>query len=88
MAISPLRQRMIDDMTCEELTLFIGRAPETAAFEDLRFFRLHLIGSKLNIASVNAGMQALRFFFSVTLDRPEPLKVLFRVKAPRSWPQC
>jgi len=101
MAISPLRQRMIDDMTArhfgeksqkdyircvKNLTVFLGRPPETADIEDLRRFRLHLIGSSLGVSSVNTAMQALRFFFSVTLDRPELLKALFRVQGPQKLP--
>jgi integrase/recombinase XerD len=101
MRISPLRQRMIDDMTArhfgeksqkdyircvKNLTVFLGRTPETADIEDLRRFRLHLIDSSLSVSSVNTAMQALRFFFSVTLDRPELLKALFRVQGPQKLP--
>ncbi len=85
MSISPLRQRMIDDMTArnfgekaqkdyircvKNFAAFLGRSPETADLEDLRRFRLHLIESSLGVPSVNTAMQALRFFFSVTLDKP------------------
>ena len=101
MAISPLRQRMIDDMTArhfgeksqkdyircvKNFTVFLGRPPETAGIEDLRRFRLHLIDSLLSVSSVNTAMQALRFFFSVTLDRAELLKALFRVQGPQKLP--
>ena len=101
MRISPLRQRMIDDMTArhfgektqkdyircvKNLAAFIGRAPETATAEDLRLYRLHLVQSPLGAASVNSAMTALRFFFSITLDRPDLLKPLFRVEQPRKLP--
>ena len=101
MAISPLRQRMIDDMTArhfgkksqkdyircvKNLTVFLGRPPETADIEDLRRFRLHLIDSSLSVSSVNTAMHALRFFFSVTLDKPGLLKALFRVQGPQKLP--
>jgi site-specific recombinase XerD len=101
MRISPLRQRMTGDMTARHFTeksqkdyircvknlaVFLGRQPETAELEDLRRFRLHLIDSSLRVSSVNAAMQALRFFFSVTLDRPELLKALFRVQGPQKLP--
>ena len=97
MRISPLRQRMIDDMTArhfrektqkdyircgKNLAAFIGRAPETATAEDLRLYRLHLVQSPLGAASVNSAMIALRFFFSITLDRHDLLKPLFRVEQP------
>jgi integrase/recombinase XerD len=101
MSISPLRQRMIDDMTArhfgekaqkdyircvKNFATFLGRSPETADLEDLRRFRLHLIESSLGVSSVNTAMQALRFFFSVTLDKPGLLKALFRVQGPQKLP--
>jgi integrase/recombinase XerD len=101
MSISPLRQRMIDDMTArhfgekaqkdyircvKNFAAFLGRSPETADIEDLRRFRLHLIDSSLSVSSVNTAMQALRFFFSVTLDKPGLLKALFRVQGPQKLP--
>src|SRR5271167_2270040 len=101
MRISLLRQRMIDDMTArhfsekaqkdyircvKNLAAFIGRPPETATAEDLRLYRLHLVQSPLGAASVNSAMTALRFFFSITLDRYELRKPLFRVEQPRKLP--
>jgi integrase/recombinase XerD len=101
MPISPLRQRMIDDMTARHFTeksqkdyircvlnftLFIGRSPDTATLDDLQRFRLHLTDSSLGASSVNTAIQALRFFFSVTLDKPGLLKALFRVQAPQKLP--
>jgi len=48
-AISPLGQRMIDDMAIrkfapktKDLAVFLGRSPDTAKAEDVRSFRLHL----------------------------------------------
>jgi site-specific recombinase XerD len=101
MRISPLRQRMIDDMTSrhfsekaqkdyircvKNLAAFIGRPPETTTAEDLRLYRLHLVQSPLGASSVNSYMTALRFFFSITLDRYDLLKALFRVEQPRKLP--
>ena len=54
--------------------------------EDLRLYRLHLVESPLGASSVNSAMTALRFFFSITLDRYELLKPLFRVEQPRKLP--
>ena len=66
MRISPLRQRMIDDMTArhfsekaqkdyircvKNLAAFIGRPPEAATAEDLRLYRLHLVQSPLGASS-------------------------------------
>src|SRR5579864_4662684 len=101
MRISPLRQRMIGDMTArhfsekaqkdyirsvKNLAAFIGRPPETATAEDLRLYRLHLVQSPLGASSVNSYMTALRFFFSITLDRYDLLKPLFRVEQPLKLP--
>jgi integrase/recombinase XerD len=92
---------MIDDMTArhfgekaqkdyircvKNLAAFLERSPETADLDDLRRFRLHLIDSSLSVSSVNTAMQALRFFFSVTLDKPGLLKALFRVQGPQKLP--
>jgi integrase/recombinase XerD len=70
----------------KNLAVFLGRAPETADIEDLRRFRLHSIDSALSVSSIDAAMQALRFFFGVTLDRPDLLKALFRVQGPQKLP--
>ena len=66
-AVSPLRQRMIEDMRMRKLAPktqtayiravrrfagFLGRAPDTASTEDLRRFQLHL---------VDEGQRAYRF---------------------------
>jgi integrase/recombinase XerD len=94
MSISPLRQRMIGDMTARHIgestqrnyircvksfAAFMDRPPETATAEDLRLYRLHLVESPLGASSVNAYMTALRFFFGITLDRADLLKCLFHV---------
>ncbi len=99
MSISPLRQRMIGDMTSRRigekaqknyircvrsLAAFIGRSPDTATAENLRLYRIHLVESPLGASSVNAYMSALRFFFGITLDRADLLKCLFHVyESPR-----
>src|SRR3954452_5012837 len=103
MAISPLRLRMIEDMTVrnfvektrndyirqvKNLTAFLGRSPDTATAEDLRLYQLHLTEAGVRSPSINAAVSALRFFFSVTLDRPDVTKLLTFVAEPRKrWPQ-
>ncbi len=52
----------------------------------MRLYRLHLVQSPLGAASVNSAMTAPRFFFSITLDRYDLLKALFRVEQPRKLP--
>ena len=85
--ISPLRQRMIDDMRMRKLsektqshylrwvqrfTAFLGRAPDTATVEDLRRYQLHLVDHGTSPVSLNAAITGLKFFFEVTLDQGEP----------------
>src|SRR6202171_3910834 len=80
--ISPLRRRMIEDMTvriCVEkthndyirhvrtFTAFLGRAPDTAAPEDLRLFQLHQTQAGVRAASINCSGAALRFSEAVAL---------------------
>jgi hypothetical protein len=50
---------------------FLGRVPDTAAPEDLRLFQLHQGQAGVRAPSINGAVSALRFFFTVTLDRPE-----------------
>src|SRR6202162_6498508 len=99
--ISPLRRRMIEDMTVRNfveetrnnyirhvrtLTAFRGRAPDTAAPEDLRLFQLHQTQAEVRAPSINGSVAALRFFFTVTLDRPEMARHLTFVRGARRIP--
>ncbi len=99
--ISPLRQRMIDDMTARRFkekvqkdyvrhvrtfTAFLGRSPDTATKEDLRRFQLHLAQQQISPGSINAAITALRFFFTVTLERPDLVRPLTIVNKPRRAP--
>jgi integrase/recombinase XerD len=58
------------------LTIFFSRSPDTAAAEDLRRYQPHLTENGIGAPSVNSAVSALRFFFSITLDRPEVTKLL------------
>ena len=84
--ISPLRQRMIEDMNIrhfaantqeayiravEKLARFLGRSPATATLEELRRFQLHLTRTHALPSTINLAVSALRFFFTATLDRPD-----------------
>ena len=99
--ISPLRQRMIDDMTARRFsekvqkdyvrhvrtfTVFLGRSPDTATREDLRRFQLHMAQQQISAGSINAAIAALRFFFTVTLERPDLVRPLRIVTEPRRAP--
>jgi len=61
-------------------TTFLGRAPDTAAPEDLRLFQLHQTQTGVGASGINGSVAALRFFFTVTLDRPEMARHLTFVR--------
>jgi integrase/recombinase XerD len=99
--ISPLRQRMIDDMTARRFkekvqkdyvrhvrnfAAFLGRSPDTATSEDLRRFQLHMAQQQIGAPTINSAIAALRFFFNVTLERPDLVRPLRIVNEPRKAP--
>ena len=76
--ISPLRRRMIEDMTVRKFaertqeayiravknfSTFLGASPDTASAEDLRRYRLHLVASGAGVPTLNHRLTALRFLF-------------------------
>jgi len=100
-SVSPLRRRMIEDMTVRNFTAatqrdyirgvktladFLGRSPATATAEDLRRFQLHLSEQRHRPPTINSTVSALRFFFKVTVDRPEVTRLLTTVAQPRKMP--
>jgi site-specific recombinase XerD len=99
--VSPLRQRMIDDMRMRKFgdktqsdylravrnfTKYLERSPDTAAVEDLRRYQLHLVDHGISPASLNAAISGLKFFFDVTLDRGEVMAKMQPVHLPRKLP--
>lgn len=100
-SISPLRQRMIEDMTLrklspktqsgyiravKKLTRFLGRSPSTATPEDLRLFQLHMSTHGVSSTTINATITGLRFLFEVTLDDRQTLTKMSAVHEPRKLP--
>lgn len=100
--ISPLRARLIEDMTVrnfvagtqreyiravKKLAAFLNRSPDTATAEELRAFQLHLSKTGTTPPTMNATVTALRFFFKVTLDRPETTRQLVFVHEPLKLPR-
>jgi integrase/recombinase XerD len=100
-AISPLRRRMIEDMnlrkiapktqqgyirTIKNLAAFLGRSPDTASFEDVRRFQLHLTASGTSTTTLNQTVSALRFFFRVTLKRSAIIEHTAFIHEPRKLP--
>jgi integrase/recombinase XerD len=99
--VSPLRQRLIDDMTMRRFSQetqrnyirdvgrfasFLGRPPDTATAEDLRRFQVDQREAGVPVPTMNSIVSALRFFFTQTLDRPDLARRLVRVSHPRKLP--
>src|SRR5260221_8854954 len=99
--ISPLRQRMIEDMTIRKFaprtqegyiraikgfSQFLRASPDTAQFEDLRRYQLHLVSTGVGVPTINQTVTALRFLFMVTLRKPEVVAYLPFVREPRRVP--
>jgi len=99
--ISPLRQRMINDMSLRKLnpvtqkaylraviklTRFLVRSPDTATAEDLREFQLHMAVNGVSNKTINATITGLRFFFEVTLEEHQILRRMSTVHEPRNLP--
>jgi len=99
--ITPLRQRMIDDMRMRKLSPktqdgyirvvrqfagFLGRSPDTASIEDLRGYPLYLVDHGISPISLNATITGLKFFFETTLDHPELMAKMHPVHVPHKLP--
>ena len=99
--ISPLRQRMIEDMnarklgihsqrshiySCKRFAAFLQRSPDTATAEDLRLFQLHLAESGTSIGNRNRIMTGVRFLCRVTLRRPDLAAEIYHLREPQKIP--
>ena len=99
--ISPTLQRMIEDMTARRykekvqkdyarhvgrFSAFLGRSPDTATAEEVRLFQLDMAKQNIGVPTINSAIAALRFFFNVTLERPELVRHLTTVHKPRRAP--
>jgi integrase/recombinase XerD len=99
--ISPLRQRMIEDMRMRKLAphtqagyiravrkfaQYLNRSPDTATAEDLRNFQLYLVDHGASPITLNATITGLKFFFGVTLERGTLMAKMQHVFVPRTLP--
>lgn len=99
--VSPLRQRLIDDMTMRHFSrdtqrnyirdvgrfaTFLGRPPDTATADDLRQFQIEQRENGVAVPTMNSIVAALRFFFNHTIDRPDLARRLVWVKQMRKLP--
>jgi integrase/recombinase XerD len=100
-AVTPLRQRMLEDMRMRKLerrtqeayvravrrfAAYLHRPPDSATVHDLRNFQLHLVDTGTSPTTLNATLTGLRFFFDVTMGREEIMAKIRAVKMPRSLP--
>jgi site-specific recombinase XerD len=94
-AITPLRQRMIEDMkarklslhtqrshisSCKRFAAHLKRSPDTTTADDIRLFQLHLVESGASIGNRNRIMTGVRFLFRVTLRRLDLAAEIYHIK--------
>jgi len=97
-AITPLRQRMIEDMkarklgphsqrnhigSCKRFAAYLKRSPDTATADDVRRFQLHLIESGASICNRNRIMTGVKFLLRVTLRRHDLVAEIYHLKEPQ-----
>jgi integrase/recombinase XerD len=99
--VSPLRQRMIEDMvarklnphtqrshvdSCRRFAAWLKRSPDTATPDEVRRFQLDLIESGTSICNRNRIMTGVRFLFRVTLRRHDLAAEVWHIKEPQRLP--
>jgi integrase/recombinase XerD len=100
--ISPLRQRMIEDMngrnlgpatqrshiaSCKRFAAYLKRSPDTATADEVRLFQRELIETGTSICNRNRIMTGLRFLFRITLRRHDLAAEIYHLKEPQKLPQ-
>lgn len=100
--ITPLRQRMLDDMAMRKLSpktqsdyvaavrrlaAFLKRSPDTATAEDLRAYQLCLVEKGVASTTLNRAITGLKFFFEVTLGEPERMAKMSTLRTPQRLPR-
>ncbi len=99
--MTPLRQRFVDDLRLRNysprtieayvagvarLAKHFGRSPDQLGTEEVRAFQLHLVGRRVSWSLFNQTVCALRFFYGVTLGRPEQVPFIPFGKRPKTLP--
>jgi site-specific recombinase XerD len=99
--VSPLRQRMIEDMaarklnphtqrshiqSCKRFAAWLKRSPDTATPDEVRRFQLYLVESGMSICNRNRIMTGVRFLFRVTLRRHDLAAEVWHIKEPQKLP--
>jgi site-specific recombinase XerD len=99
--VSPLRQRMLEDMvarklnphtqrshisSCKRFAAWLKRSPETATPDEVRRFQLYLVESGASICNRNRIMTGIRFLFRITLRRHDLAAEVWHIKEPQKLP--
>ena len=99
--MSPLRRRMIEDMTVRNLSpatqrsyvhavakfgRFFGRSPDKLDLEGVRAFQVHLVAGGISWPALNQTVCALRFLYGVTLRRAELPERIIHAREPQKLP--
>jgi len=99
--VSPLRQRMIEDMaarklnphtqrshiySCKRFAAWLKHSPDTATADEVRLFQLYLIESGMSICNRNRIMTGVRFLLRVTLRRHDLAAEVWHIKEPQKLP--
>jgi site-specific recombinase XerD len=99
--MSPLRRRMIEDMTVRNLSpatqqsyvhavarfgRFFGRSPERLGLEEVRAFQVHLVAGGVSWPALNQTVCALRFLYGVTLNQADLPERIPYARTPRKLP--
>ena len=90
-AVSPLRRRMIDDMSLRNLSpvtqrsyvhavkrfsRYHGRSPDQLGLEDVRAFQVYLVSQGISWSALNQTVCALRFFYGITLENGVDIRII------------
>jgi integrase/recombinase XerD len=99
--LSPLRRRMIEDMSVRNMSpatqrsyisavskfsRYFGKSPERLELEDVRAFQVHLVSTGISWPGLNQIVCALRFFYGVTLGESEIPERIPYAREPRKLP--
>lgn len=100
-ATTPLRERMIADMTarklhpltqkahirsCKRFAAFLGRSPETATADDVKDFQLHMAAAPTGVSTRNMVMTGVKFLLRVTMRRHDLAAEIFHLREPKRVP--
>src|SRR5437868_1694945 len=100
--MTPLRQRMLEDMQLRNLTpetqrnyvhhvanfaKYFGQSPEVLDLEVIRQYQLYLLNErKLSPETINQYISSVKFLYQTTLEMPWTNEYFARIRRPRRLP--